>query len=140
MATDIEIARAARLRPIAEIAAKIGAPESALRPFGRFIAKLEYDFLSGLSNRPDGKLILVTAISPTPAGEGKTTTTVGLGDALNRIGKKTMICLRAPSLGPSRHEGRRNGGRPRPNCPHGRSLHFTGDFQCHHIGTICLRR
>ena len=73
MASDIEIARAARLKPIAEIAAKIGAPESALRPFGRFIAKLEYDFLSSLSNRPDGKLILVTAISPTPAGEGKTT-------------------------------------------------------------------
>src|SRR6478672_6446549 len=74
MASDIEIARAARLKPISEIAAKIGAPESALRPFGRFIAKLEYDFLKSLSNRPEGKLILVTAISPTPAGEGKTTT------------------------------------------------------------------
>ena len=101
MASDIEIARAARLKPIAEIAAKIGVSESALHPFGRFIAKLEYDFLRSLSNRPDGKLILVTAISPTPAGEGKTTTTIGLGDALNRIGKKTIICLREPSLGPA---------------------------------------
>ena len=101
MPSDIQISRAASLRPIAEIAAKIGAPESALHPFGRFIAKLEYDFLSSLSNRPDGKLILVTAISPTPAGEGKTTTTIGLGDALNRIGRKTIICLREPSLGPS---------------------------------------
>ena len=101
MRSDIEIARAAHLKPIAEIAAKIGAPEFALHPFGRFIAKLEYDFLDSLSNRPDGKLILVTAISPTPAGEGKTTTTIGLGDALNLIGKKTLICLREPSLAPA---------------------------------------
>ena len=83
-----------------EIAAKIGAPESALHPYGRSIAKLESDFLRTLADRPDGKLILVSAISPTPAGEGKTTTTVGLGDALNRIGRKTIICLREPSLGP----------------------------------------
>jgi formate--tetrahydrofolate ligase len=78
MRSDIEIARTARLKPIAEIAAKIGAPESALHPFGRFIAKLEYDFLRSLGDRPDGKLILVTAINPTPAGEGKTTPTIGL--------------------------------------------------------------
>ena len=130
MASDIEIARAARLKPIAEIAAKIGAPESALRPFGRFIAKLEYDFLSSLSNRPDGKLILVTAISPTPAGEGKTTTTVGLGDALNRIGKKTMICLREPSLGPSfgMKGGATGGGHAQVVPMDEINLHFTGDF------------
>ena len=130
MASDIEIARAARLKPIAEIAAKIGAPKSALRPFGRFIAKLEYDFLSSLSNRPDGKLILVTAISPTPAGEGKTTTTIGLGDALNRIGKKTMICLREPSLGPSfgMKGGATGGGHAQVVPMDEINLHFTGDF------------
>src|SRR5271154_3058031 len=100
MRSDIEIAHAARLKPIAEIAGKIGIPESALHPFGRFVAKLEYDFLRSLGDRPDGKLVLVTAINPTPAGEGKTTTTIGLGDALNRIGKETIICLREPSLGP----------------------------------------
>src|SRR5580704_9455345 len=130
MASDIEIARAARLKPIAEIAAKIGAPESALRPFGRFIAKLEYDFLSSLSNRPDGKLILVTAISPTPAGEGKTTTTVGLGDALNRIGKKTIICLREPALGPvfGMKGGAAGGGYSQVVPMEDINLHFTGDF------------
>src|ERR1700723_2368357 len=130
MASDIEIARAARLKPIAEIAAKIGAPESALRPYGRFIAKLEYDFLESLSNRPEGKLILVTAISPTPAGEGKTTTTIGLGDALNRIGKKTMICLREPSLGPcfGVKGGAAGGGMAQVVPMEDINLHFTGDF------------
>ncbi len=130
MASDIEIARAARLKPIAEIAAKIGAPESALRPFGRYIAKLEYDFLNSLQDRPDGKLILVTAISPTPAGEGKTTTTIGLGDALNRIGKKTMICLREPSLGPSfgLKGGATGGGHAQVVPMDEINLHFTGDF------------
>jgi formate--tetrahydrofolate ligase len=130
MRSDIEIARAARLKPIAEIAAKIGAPESALHPFGRFIAKLEYDFLKGLSNHPDGKLILVTAISPTPAGEGKTTTTIGLGDALNRIGRKTIICLREPSLGPSfGMKGGATGGGHAQIVPMDEiNLHFTGDF------------
>ena len=130
MASDIEIARAARLKPISEIAAKIGAPKSALRPFGRFIAKLEYDFLKSLSNRPEGKLILVTAISPTPAGEGKTTTTIGLGDALNRIGKKTMICLREPSLGPCFGvKGGATGGGYAQVVPMDEiNLHFTGDF------------
>ena len=130
MASDIEIARAARLKPISEIAAKIGAPESALRPFGRFIAKLEYDFLKSLSNRPEGKLILVTAISPTPAGEGKTTTTIGLGDALNRIGRKTMICLREPSLGPcfGVKGGATGGGHAQVVPMDEINLHFTGDF------------
>jgi formate--tetrahydrofolate ligase len=130
MRSDIEIARATRLKPIAEIAAKIGAPESALHPFGRFIAKLEYDFLKSLSNRPDGKLILVTAISPTPAGEGKTTTTIGLGDALNRIGRKTIICLREPSLGPSlgMKGGATGGGHAQVVPMDEINLHFTGDF------------
>jgi formate--tetrahydrofolate ligase len=130
MASDIEIARGARLKPIAEIAAKIGVPELALRPYGRFIAKLEYDFLSSLSDRPDGKLILVTAISPTPAGEGKTTTTIGLGDALNRIGKKSMICLREPSLGPCFGvKGGATGGGYAQVVPMDEiNLHFTGDF------------
>src|SRR6201994_3272032 len=130
MKSDIEIARSARLKPIAEIAEKIGAPESALRPFGRFIAKLEYDFLGSLSNRPEGKLILVTAISPTPAGEGKTTTTVGLGDALNRIGRKTMICLREPSLGPcfGVKGGATGGGFAQVAPMEEINLHFTGDF------------
>src|ERR1700761_6224159 len=130
MKSDIEIARAARLKPIAEVAEKIGAPESALRPFGRFIAKLEYEFLEGLSNRPEGKLILVTAISPTPAGEGKTTTTIGLGDALNRIGKKTMICLREPSLGPcfGVKGGAAGGGYAQVVPMEDINLHFTGDF------------
>src|SRR5271166_2172016 len=130
MLSDIEIARAARLQPIAEIAAKIGVPEQALHPYGRFIAKLETSFLSGLKDRPDGKLILVTAISPTPAGEGKTTTTVGLGDALNRIGKKTVICLREPSLGPSlgMKGGAAGGGYAQVVPMDAINLHFTGDF------------
>jgi formate--tetrahydrofolate ligase len=130
MRSDIEIAHAARLRPIAEIAAKVGAPESALHPFGRFIAKLEYDFLRSLGDRPDGKLILVTAISPTPAGEGKTTTTIGLGDALNRIGKETIICLREPSLGPcfGLKGGATGGGYAQVVPMDEINLHFTGDF------------
>ena len=130
MPSDIEIARVARLKPIVEIAAKIGAPESALRPFGRFIAKLEYDFLRSLANRPDGKLILVTAISPTPAGEGKTTTTIGLGDALSRIGRRTIICLREPSLGPcfGVKGGATGGGHAQVAPMEEINLHFTGDF------------
>src|SRR5580658_4491268 len=130
MRSDIEIARAARLKPIAEIAAKIGAPESALHPYGRSIAKLEYDFLRSLADRPDGKLILVSAINPTPAGEGKTTTTIGLGDALNRIGRKTIICLREPSLGPcfGLKGGATGGGRAQVAPMDEINLHFTGDF------------
>jgi formate--tetrahydrofolate ligase len=130
MRSDIEVARAARLRPIEEIAAKIGAPESALHPFGRFIAKLEYEFLRSLDDQPDGKLILVTAISPTPAGEGKTTTTIGLGDALNRIGRKAIICLREPSLGPcfGMKGGATGGGHAQVAPMDAINLHFTGDF------------
>src|SRR5206468_633750 len=98
--TDIEIAQQARLKPIGEIAARLGIPEEALEPYGRTKGKVSLEWLAQQSGRPNGKLILVSAISPTPAGEGKTTTTVGLGDALNRIGKKAVICLREPSLGP----------------------------------------
>src|SRR6202522_2587974 len=130
MASDIEIARAARLKPIAEVAAKMGSAESALRPFGRFIAKLEYDYIQSLKDKPDGELILVTAISPTPAGEGKTTTTVGLGDALNYIGKKAIICLREPSLGPvfGMKGGAAGGGYAQVVPMEDINLHFTGDF------------
>ena len=98
--TDIEISRDSNIKPIVDIGASLGIPESAIHPYGRYKAKLDFTFLNSLKDKPDGKLILVTAISPTPAGEGKTTTTVGLGDALNRLNKKTTICLREPSLGP----------------------------------------
>src|SRR6266704_3218493 len=101
MASDIEIAQKARLERISKIAfAKLGIPEEHLEPYGHFKAKVSLEYLDGLKTRPNAKLVLVTAMTPTPAGEGKTTTTVGLGDALNHIGKKAMICLREPSLGP----------------------------------------
>ena len=101
MPSDIEIAQKAKLRKIVDLAHdRLGIPVEQLEPFGHYKAKLSMDFVNSLAKRPDGQLILVTAISPTPAGEGKTTTTVGLGDALNRIGKKTIVCLREPSLGP----------------------------------------
>ncbi|WP_417668102.1 formate--tetrahydrofolate ligase [Roseibium sp.] len=130
MASDIEIARAATMRPIADIGAKLDIPETALIPFGRTKAKLDGDFLATLSDKPDGKLILVTAINPTPAGEGKTTTTVGLGDGLNRIGKKTAICLREPSLGPcfGMKGGAAGGGKAQVVPMEDINLHFTGDF------------
>ena len=98
--SDIEIAQAADIRPIAEIAAKIDIPVESLIPYGHDKAKISADFIKANGKNADGKLILVTAVSPTPAGEGKTTTTVGLGDGLNRIGKRAVICLREPSLGP----------------------------------------
>ena len=130
MLSDIEIARAAKLKPIAEIAAGIGIPVSALYPYGPSIAKLDPGFLESLADRPDGKLILVTAINPTPAGEGKTTTTVGLGDALNRIGRKAIICLREPSLGPcfGLKGGAAGGGYAQVVPMDAINLHFTGDF------------
>src|SRR6478736_6309134 len=135
MATDIEIARAARLRPATDVARGLGIPDEALHPYGRHIAKVDYDFIDTLASRPDGKLILVTAISPTPAGEGKTTTTVGLGDGLNRIGKKAMICLREPSLGPcfGVKGGAAGGGYAQVVPMEDINLHFTGDF--HAIGS-----
>jgi formate--tetrahydrofolate ligase len=129
MKTDIEIAREAKMQPIAAIAAKVGVPEEALNPYGKAIAKVDLDFIEK-SQRPDGKLILVTAINPTPAGEGKTTTTVGLGDGLNRIGKKAMICLREPSLGPcfGVKGGAAGGGYAQIVPMEQINLHFTGDF------------
>ncbi len=98
--SDIEIARAAEMAPIEAIGDKLGIPADKLVHYGPYKAKVGFDFIRGLQDRPDGKLILITAITPTPAGEGKTTTSVGLGDALNRIGKQAAICLREPSLGP----------------------------------------
>ncbi|WP_062231161.1 formate--tetrahydrofolate ligase [Aureimonas sp. N4] len=128
--SDIAIARAARKKPIAEIAARLDIPDEALIPYGRDKAKLDADFLKGLGDRPDGKLILVTAINPTPAGEGKTTTTVGLGDGLNRIGKRAAICLREPSLGPcfGQKGGAAGGGYAQVVPMEDINLHFTGDF------------
>ena len=130
MKSDIEIARDARLAPVAEIGARLGIPAEALHPFGRHIAKVDPGFLAGLGDRPEGKLILVTAINPTPAGEGKTTTTVGLGDALNRIGKRAAICLREPSLGPcfGLKGGAAGGGFSQVVPMEQINLHFTGDF------------
>ena len=131
---DIGIARAATMKPIQEIAGDLGIPESALQPYGRYKAKIGSDFRAGLDGRPEGKLILVTAMTPTPAGEGKTTTTVGLGDALNRIGKKAIICLREPSLGPcfGIKGGAAGGGYAQVVPMEDINLHFTGDF--HAIG------
>src|SRR5262249_33827887 len=99
--SDIEISQAAKMWPIVDVARdKLDIPAEDLIPYGLYKAKVSLDYIASLADRPDGKLILVTAITPTPAGEGKTTTTVGLGDALNEIGKKAMICIREPSLGP----------------------------------------
>jgi len=130
MASDLEIARAARLRPISEVAAAAGIPADALEPYGRFKAKVSLDFVRAQQSRPDGALVLVTGISPTAAGEGKTTTTIGLGDALRRIGQRTMICLREPSLGPcfGVKGGATGGGRAQVAPMDEINLHFTGDF------------
>ena len=130
MNPDLEIARAATLRPIAEIAARLNIPADALEPYGRHMAKVGFDFINSLPDRKDGALVLVTGISPTPAGEGKTTTTVGLGDALNRIGKRATICLREPSLGPSfgMKGGAAGGGHAQVVPMDQINLHFTGDF------------
>ena len=133
--SDIEIARAASMKPIAEIGAKLDIPADALLQFGPTKAKISYDFIKKQSRRPDGKLILVTAITPTPAGEGKTTTTVGLGDGLNAIGKRAAICIREPSLGPcfGMKGGAAGGGYAQVVPMEDINLHFTGDF--HAIGT-----
>jgi len=130
MASDIEIARAANMKPIQEIAEKLSIPDDALIPYGKTKAKVSGDFLKSLSSKENGKLILVTAINPTPAGEGKTTTTVGLGDGLNRIGKNAMICLREPSLGPcfGMKGGAAGGGKAQVVPMEDINLHFTGDF------------
>ncbi|MFT5658151.1 MAG: formate--tetrahydrofolate ligase [Gammaproteobacteria bacterium] len=131
---DIEIARAATLKPIVEIADNLNIPPDALVPYGHDKAKVSAEYIKSLSDKPDGKLILVTAISPTPAGEGKTTTTVGLGDGLNSIGKNTVMCLREPSLGPcfGMKGGAAGGGYAQVVPMEDINLHFTGDF--HAIG------
>jgi formate--tetrahydrofolate ligase len=133
--SDIEIAQAATLRPVVELAKdRLGIDAEHLIPYGHDKAKIRLDYINGLKDKADGKLVLVTAISPTPAGEGKTTTTVGLGDALNRIGKNTLICLREPSLGPSFgvKGGAAGGGYAQIVPMEDINLHFTGDF--HAIG------
>ncbi|MBI0433801.1 formate--tetrahydrofolate ligase [Roseomonas sp. KE0001] len=130
MTTDLDIARAATLLPIQEIAARAGIPETALEPYGRHKAKIGLDFVAAQDGRPEGALVLVTGISPTPAGEGKTTTTVGLGDALNSLGTKAMIALREPSLGPcfGVKGGATGGGHAQVLPMEEINLHFTGDF------------
>jgi len=130
MKSDIEIAQATTPYPIHEIASALGIPESEIEPYGRTKAKVSLKYIDSLSERPKGKLILVTAISPTPAGEGKTTTTVGLGDALSHIGKRTVICLREPSLGPvfGMKGGAAGGGLSQVIPMEDINLHFTGDF------------
>ncbi len=128
--TDIEIAREAKKKPIMEIGAKLGIPAEHLLPYGHDKAKVSQEFIKSLAARPDGKLILVTAINPTPAGEGKTTTTVGLGDGLNRIGKKAVVCIREASLGPNfgMKGGAAGGGYAQVVPMEEMNLHFTGDF------------
>ena len=131
MPSDIEIAQQAKLRRVIDLAKdRLGIPQDALEPYGHFKAKVSLDYLDSLKDKPNGKLILVTAISPTPAGEGKTTTTVGLGDALNRIGKKAVVCLREPSLGPvfGMKGGAAGGGYAQIVPMEDINLHFTGDF------------
>ncbi|HET7732010.1 MAG TPA: formate--tetrahydrofolate ligase [Usitatibacter sp.] len=130
MLSDIEIAQKAKMQPIVDVAKKLGIPEDSMEAFGRYKAKISLDYVSSLGKKKDGKLILVTAISPTPAGEGKTTTTVGLGDALNHIGKKAVICLREPSLGPvfGMKGGAAGGGYAQVVPMEDINLHFTGDF------------
>ena len=130
MLSDIEIAQKAKMNPISEVAKKLGIPEEAMEAFGRYKAKISLNYCESLRKKPDGKLVLVTAISPTPAGEGKTTTTVGLGDALNHIGKKAVICLREPSLGPvfGMKGGAAGGGYAQVVPMEDINLHFTGDF------------
>lgn len=134
MKTDIEIAQSTQMAPIAEIAAKLGLQEEEYAPYGRYKAKIDHRLVARMAGQPDGKLILVTAISPTPAGEGKTTTSVGLADAFTALGKKTMLCLREPSLGPvfGVKGGAAGGGYAQVVPMEDINLHFTGDL--HAIG------
>ncbi|MEO9897170.1 MAG: formate--tetrahydrofolate ligase, partial [Paracoccaceae bacterium] len=128
--SDIQIAREASKKPIQEIGDKLGIPTEHLLPYGHDKAKVGQDFINSVQDRKDGKLVLVTAINPTPAGEGKTTTTVGLGDGLNHIGKKAMICIREASLGPNfgMKGGAAGGGYAQVVPMEDMNLHFTGDF------------
>jgi formate--tetrahydrofolate ligase len=138
--SNIDIAQAARMLPIGQIAEKLGIPDEHLEPYGRYKAKVSLPFVAGLRDRPDGKVVLVTAVSPTPAGEGKTTTTVGLGDALNRIGHRAMICLREPALGPvfGMKGGAAGGGYAQVVPMEDINLHFTGDFAAIAVATNLL--
>src|SRR6187549_1766896 len=134
--SDIEISQSAKKTPILEIAKKrLGIDAENLDPYGHYKAKVSMDYVKSLQNKPNGKLILVSAITPTPAGEGKTTTTVGLTDALNHIGKKAMLCIREPSLGPcfGMKGGAAGGGYAQVVPMEEINLHFTGDL--HAIGT-----
>ncbi|MEH6549000.1 MAG: formate--tetrahydrofolate ligase [Pseudomonadales bacterium] len=133
--SDIEIARAAHMLPIIEVAERLGIPAEKTIPYGHTKAKISLDFVNGLNGRPNGKLILVTAMSPTPAGEGKTTTSIGLADALNKIGKQATVCLREPSLGPcfGMKGGAAGGGYSQVVPMEDINLHFTGDM--HAIGS-----
>ena len=128
--SDIEIARSAEKKPIQEVGAHLGIEAEHLLPYGHDKAKVSQEFINTLQDRENGKLILVTAINPTPAGEGKTTTTVGLGDGLNKIGKNAMICIREASLGPNfgMKGGAAGGGYSQVIPMEDMNLHFTGDF------------
>ncbi|WP_019182351.1 formate--tetrahydrofolate ligase [Microbacterium yannicii] len=138
--SSIEIAQAATLRPVTQIAAGLGIPDDAIVPYGRYKAKVALSHLATLADRPPGRLVLMTAVSPTPAGEGKTTTTVGLGDALTRIGERAMICLREPALGPvfGMKGGAAGGGYAQVVPMEDINLHFTGDFAAIAVATNLL--
>lgn len=138
--SNIEIAQAADMLPIAKVAEALGIPEDALEPYGRHKAKVSLAHLASLTDRPQGRLVLVTAVSPTPAGEGKTTTTVGLGDALTRIGERAMVCLREPALGPvfGMKGGAAGGGYAQIVPMEDINLHFTGDFSAISVATNLL--
>ena len=138
--SNIEIAQAALMLPITQIADRLGIPEESLEQYGRHKAKVSLPFLASLTDRPQGRLVLVTAVSPTPAGEGKTTTTVGLGDALSRIGERTMVCLREPALGPvfGMKGGAAGGGYAQIVPMEDINLHFTGDFAAIGVATNLL--
>ncbi|MDR2642393.1 MAG: formate--tetrahydrofolate ligase, partial [Planctomycetaceae bacterium] len=128
--SDLEIARRATLLPIDAVAAKIGLSDNLIERYGNFKAKISFDAINTPSAKPDAKLILVTAISPTPAGEGKTTTSIGIADALNRLGKRAIVCLREPSMGPcfGMKGGATGGGYSQVVPMEDINLHFTGDF------------
>ena len=130
MLTDIEIAQAAEMKDIREVAAKIGADEDGIEMYGKYMAKISDQFIDSIKDNKDGKLILVTAINPTPAGEGKTTVTLGLGDALRQLGKKSVVAMREPSLGPcfGIKGGAAGGGYAQAVPMEKLNLHFTGDF------------
>ncbi|MET0828293.1 MAG: formate--tetrahydrofolate ligase, partial [Microbacterium sp.] len=138
--SNIDIAQAAHMLPIATVAGRLGIPEESLEPYGRYKAKVALEHLAAIADRPEGKLVLVTAVSPTPAGEGKTTTTVGLGDALSRIGERAMICLREPALGPvfGMKGGAAGGGYAQVVPMEDINLHFTGDFSAIAVATNLL--